>query len=44
MEVTIILTVAGDIFLRPPDEESTEHEKYTFESEDFRTMYKVIYY
>ncbi|KAI8900471.1 stress-activated map kinase interacting protein 1-domain-containing protein [Globomyces pollinis-pini] len=32
---------AGDIFLRPPDEEETkEDEKFVFTSEDYRTMYK----
>ncbi|KAJ3323790.1 hypothetical protein HDV06_001160 [Boothiomyces sp. JEL0866] len=32
---------AGDIFLRPPDEEETkEEEKLVFTSEDYRTMYK----
>ncbi|KAJ3272598.1 hypothetical protein HDV01_005441 [Terramyces sp. JEL0728] len=36
---------AGDIFLRPPDEEEIkEDEKLVFTSEDFRTMYKVSYH
>ena len=39
MEV-MLFNVAGDIFLRPPDEQDSDTQILDFSSEDHRTMYK----